>query len=85
MAESLSVEDFRMEVQRQIDEARNMGVDYVEIVSGEVHRILGGYPGPNHSMPSCCKAMYDYKKSNDMILAAPSKGKGASLKIRYYI
>lgn len=84
MAENLSVEDFRREVKRQIDEARNDDEAYVDIVSGDVHRELGGYPGPNHNMPSCCKAMYDYKKPIDLMLEAPPKGNGASLKIRYY-
>lgn len=84
MAANLSVEDFRREVKRQIDEARNAGGEYVDIISGDVHRELGGYPGPGHCMPSCCKAMYDYKKPNDIIMEAPPKGKGATLKIRYY-
>ncbi|MNB86270.1 hypothetical protein D3C75_332090 [compost metagenome] len=84
MAGNLSVDDFQKEVKRRIDEARNNGVTYVDIVSGEVHRTLGGYPGPDHNMPSCCKAMYDYKKPIDEILESPPKGKGATLKIRYY-
>ncbi|WP_179093444.1 hypothetical protein [Paenibacillus sp. FSL H8-0259] len=52
--------------------------------SVEDYRELGGYPGLNHSMPSCCKAMYDYKKPIDTVMEAPPKGKGATLKIRYY-
>lgn len=56
--------DFRREVKRIIDKARNEGYEYVDIVSGDVHRSVGGYPSPdsNHRMPLCCEAMYDYKK-----------------------
>ncbi|MEK5237066.1 hypothetical protein NST99_15355 [Paenibacillus sp. FSL L8-0470] len=76
------VEDFRREVKRRIDEARNAGAEYADIVSGDMYRELGGYPGSSHSMPLCCKAMYDYKKPIDITLEAPPKGKGATLKIR---
>lgn len=77
-------DDFRAEVKRQIDEARNGGADFVDILSGDVHKRLGGYPGNNHRMPMCCEAMYDYMKRIDVILEQPPEGKGASLKIRYF-
>ena len=35
----------------------NAGEKEVTITSGELHRLLGGYPGTNHRMPICCAAM----------------------------
>ena len=58
--------------------------DYIDIVSGDVHRAVGGYPGNNHRMPVCCEVMYERVKGDDEVIAAPPKGKGATLKIRYY-
>lgn len=78
--------DFRQEIKRLIDEARNEGAEYVDIVSGDVHRNVGGYPSPDnsHRMPMCCEAMYDYKKGNDKILHTTPSGRSSTLKIRFY-
>ena len=62
----------------------SMQSDHIDIVSGDVHRAVGGYPGNNHRMPVCCEVMYDRMKGRDEVLAAPPKGKGATVKIRYY-
>lgn len=58
--------------------------EYIDIVSGNVHRKLGGYPDKNHRMPSCCNAMIELMNNDDKILGQPKKGKGATLRIRYY-
>ncbi len=76
---------FKNEITRLINEAKEQGLPYVDIVSGDVHRSVGGYPSKNHSMPLCCDVMYSMKRSKDEILHAPAKGKGATLTIRYYI
>ncbi|VUG06182.1 hypothetical protein PPOLYM_02575 [Paenibacillus polymyxa] len=82
-----SKDDFKKEIEHQIDIARSNGANYIDINSGDIHRKLGGYPGKDgkHAMPSCCDAMYSLKKPNDEILIAPPKGKGATLEIRFYI
>ena len=77
-------EDFREEIQQRINNARRLGQEYVDIISGDVHKKLGGYPGQNHRMPTCCMVMYSLMKPTDKVLSKPSKGKGASLKIRYF-
>ncbi len=59
-------------------------LDYIDLNAGEIHRTLGGYPGKNHRMPICCKAMRSLMASDDMILYQPSKGNGASLTVRYF-
>lgn len=58
--------------------------DYIELVSGDIHREIGGYPGANHRMPTCCNAMRDLMSNDDEIVYSPKKGNGATLKIRYY-
>ncbi|WP_136624282.1 MULTISPECIES: hypothetical protein [Bradyrhizobium] len=50
---------FRKELQRLLREAELRGAPSIELNSGTLHRQLGGYPGLNHQMPSCCQAMYD--------------------------
>lgn len=76
---------FRKEIERLMDEAKENGCKYVDIISGDVHRNVGGYPGRKHNMPSCCTVMYSMMKSQDKILYSPPKGKGATLEIRYII
>ncbi len=60
-----------------------MGMKFVEVRSGDVHRELGGYPGPNHRMPDCCQVMRRLMTGTDSILEAPPKGNGATLVVRY--
>jgi len=76
---------FRKEVERLMIEAKERGCEYIDITSKEVHTNVGGYPGKNHNMPSCCDVMYSMRKKQDEVLEAPPKGKGASLKIRYFL
>lgn len=59
----------------------------VEISAGELHRRVGGYPGPDHRMPICCgvmRAALDLE-AGDQIVEEPPSGQGASLRIRYML
>jgi 5-methylcytosine-specific restriction protein A len=56
---------------------------FVDVVSGDLHREVGGYPGPDHRMPVCCSVMQRQVRPGDLIVDAPPKGKGATLTIRY--
>jgi 5-methylcytosine-specific restriction protein A len=76
-------EDFKTEIGNQLRHAELNGAKSIALNSGELHRKLGGYPGTNHQMPSCCDAMYDEQRAGDEIVQKPPKGKGASLTIRY--
>jgi len=76
---------FRDEIRNRMNQAKSQGFDYVEIVSGDVHRTVGGYPGQNHRMPTCCEVMYSLMKGKDLVLESPPKGKGATLLIRYFV
>lgn len=59
------------------------GLTFVEIESGDLHRRLGGYPGPGHRMPDCCQVMRRLMTGRDSVLKEPPSGKGATLLIRY--
>ena len=78
-------DDFVKEILQMKQAAKEAGAKYIDIVSGDVHRKLGGYPGTNHAMPTCCDAMYEQMKPGDEIIEAPAKKRGARLKIRYYL
>ena len=61
-----------------------MPLGFIELTSGDVHRTVGGYPGPNHRMPQCCSVMYQRMSGDDKVICAPPKRKGATVTIRYY-
>ena len=76
---------FRNALWDEFRRAEAKGEPYIDICSGDLHRQVGGYPGPNHRMPQCCDAMYGEQRASDDVLAAPRKRKGASLIIRYQL
>jgi hypothetical protein len=79
--------DFSHAIQEIKIHSRTKGFEYIEILSSDLHRKLGYYPGPNHRMASCCDAMYNLMDDHkgDLIVTKPPKGRGANLKIRYYL
>ena len=72
-------------MERQFSEAAARGSPHVEVKAGELHRSLGGYPGHNHRMPVCCSVMRALMSAGDEQIAAPPKGDGASLVIKYFL
>ncbi|NLM43731.1 MAG: hypothetical protein GX201_06920 [Clostridiales bacterium] len=68
-----------------LEKAKIEGKDYIDVESGYLHRLVGGYPGRNHKMPLCCRVMRSFMNKGDIILYSPPSGKGATLKIRYYL
>ncbi|MBF0227843.1 MAG: HNH endonuclease [Desulfobacterales bacterium] len=59
------------------------GISGIKIKSGDLHKIVGDYPGKYHRMPICCKVMKNNMKDCDKILEEPLSGQGATLKILY--
>lgn len=59
--------------------------EYADIQSGNLHRLIGGYPAQNgnHRMPICCEVMKNAKQENDEVLSEPPSGQGATFTIRY--
>ena len=78
-----TADDFRRELLRRFHQAEKKRKAFVDIVAGDVHRQLGGYPGPSHSMPNCCQVMWGLWQDGDEVLYSPPKRLGASLEIRY--
>lgn len=80
-----TMDDFKVEVQAQIDRATKQGRPHAEINAGELHRTVGGYPGTDHRMPLACEAMRAIQTSRDETVFAPPSGNGAALTIRYVL
>lgn len=78
-------EEFRIELERQIARAEARGLAFIEVISGELHRNVGGYPDPDHRMPACCSVMRAAMRGGDQIVHAPPSGQGATLRIRYQL
>jgi len=74
---------FEQALRSQWREAQDRGDDHVDVVSSELHRLVGGYPGSSNRMPMCCDAMYAAMGPGDKVLKAPPKRKGASVVVRY--
>jgi 5-methylcytosine-specific restriction protein A len=83
MAMTPCAADFEKEIRRRWKEADERCNPHITIVAGELHRDLGGYPGPDHRMPTCCGVMARLMNGHDAVVTSPPKGKGASLQVRY--
>jgi len=79
----VSVDHFRRGLLAQIDRAANDGLIDVLINCGELYRLLGGYPGSTHGMPSCCDAMRGEMKLGDTLLLDRTSGVGMT--VRYLL
>ena len=82
-AAPLSHKDFERVLEGLLHEARSLGKKEVILTSGELHTLVGRYPGRDHSMPTCCSVMRARMGPADKVLASPPSGKSASLTIRY--
>lgn len=77
--------DFESALRGILSDARARGEATLELKAGDLHEAVGGYPGPDHRMPSCCSAMRSLMRATDCIVSQPPKGDGASLTIRYQL
>lgn len=75
--------DFSAKLEELMDQAVREGNDIFVITSKQLHQAVGGYPGKNHRMQTCCDVMYEKMGKEDVVLEKPPKGRGASLKIEY--
>nr|NIN01199.1 hypothetical protein [candidate division Zixibacteria bacterium] len=48
-----TTEDFQSELDKVFATAQEEGKPFVEVKSGDLHRSVGGYPGPNHRITLC--------------------------------
>ena len=77
--------EFHTALENEFRGAAEKDVPYVDVQAGWLHRRVGGYPARDHRMPVCCAAMRAEMQPGDKVLAAPEKGNGASLTIRYML
>ena len=63
--------------------ARNNNLSSIVVESGELHRLVGGYPGQDHRMPVCCGVMRKTMQESNEELPNSLKKDGATLQIRY--
>ena len=77
--------DFRRALNQILSNARQKGLEYIVVNAGELHRLVGGYPGSNHRMPVCCSVMRSMMNHSDCIIDEPPSGQGASLTIKYFL
>jgi hypothetical protein len=75
--------DFDRELRTLFQEAQAQGKSSLTVTAGDLHRRVGGYPGTRHRMPTACQSMRKAMTGADKVIAAPPRGKGASLKIEY--
>jgi 5-methylcytosine-specific restriction protein A len=77
--------DFHTPLREIYFSGEKRGLSKIAVNSGDLHRQVGGYPGPNHRMPMCCAAMRSEMRNGDKIIQSPPKGNGASLTIEYQL
>lgn len=78
-----TADEFRAELEDLLAEASNEGLPHLDVRSGDLHERMGGYPGQDHRMPTCCSVMRQMMRLGDVVLEEPQKGAGANVVIRY--
>lgn len=78
-----AAEDFRKALRELLHNPQNANVPSVQVRAGDLHRSVGGYPGPDHRMPVCCRVMRAGMLGGDSIVQEPPKGDGANLIIEF--
>lgn len=76
-------EQLRQALQSLLMQARERKQSQIVIVSGDLHRLVGGYPGNDHRMPLCCKVMRTEMRNGDEVITEPPSGQGATLTVKY--
>ena len=76
--------DFQKELDEILNDAKKQNLDYIDVSSGEIHRRVGSYPGPNHRMPMLCDVLRKMMGSNDKVIKEPPSGQGIIV-IRYFL
>jgi len=83
----MNSQDFRIELNAQIDRATRQGRPHIEVNAGELHRTVGGYPpktGSSHAMPSCCEVMRsEFRKGRAEVVHETDSGNAPAFTIRY--
>ncbi len=62
---------FRNTLRTALQGAGLQHMPFIDVNAGQLHRLVGNYPGGNHRMPVCCKVMRDAMLEQDVILQEP--------------
>lgn len=80
-----TADDFRRALDIIFTSAETEGRHSIDVRSGDLHRVVGGYPAVNHRMATCCSAMKTSMQPGDIIVEQPPSGKGANFVISYHL
>lgn len=80
-----SIEDFQAELNSIFSLAIENRLTAVVVEAGKLHRRVGGYPGFDHRISTCCRVMRKNLMRGDEVLSEPPSGAGATLTIKYLI
>ena len=78
-------EDFETALNEVLDDSQESGLRYRDVSAGELHRLVGGYPGRSHRMPVACSVLRRGMRDGDAVLCSPPMGNGAMLKVRFLL
>lgn len=81
----LGADDFREQLYALFREAERRGLQIVWVRAGDLHYVVGDYPGPDHRMPVCCQVMRGEMRPGDTVVDDPPSGQGASLTVKYLL
>ena len=76
-------DDFQNELDSVFTFANEKRLSAIVMKAGDLHRLVGGYPGTDHRMPICCSVMRNNMRSGDEVLYEPPRGAGPKLTIKY--
>jgi hypothetical protein len=62
-----------------LQEAKLRGEDYIDLVSGDIHKQMG----MKNRMPQICRIMYEKMMPGDEVLHTTPSGYSSTIKIRY--
>jgi len=77
------METIREKLDEIFEFANNNKLSGVIIRAGEFHKLVNPTQKIMNRVPMVCKAMWDYFKSNDVIIHEPPSGESTTLEILY--
>lgn len=76
-----TADDVRRYIDKLLQEAKLRGENYIDLVSGNIHKQLC----MENRMPQVCRIMYEKMYTGDEVLHSTPSGKSSTIKIRYYL
>jgi hypothetical protein len=77
----ITADDIRQYIDKLLLEAKMRGEEYLDLISGDIHRQLG----LKNRMPDICRIMYEKMNTGDQVLKTTPSGMSSTIKIRYYL